>query len=265
MRVVEKVGRTVDEAVQAALKQLGVTRQDVEIEVLDEGSKGLFGLLGARRARVRVELKPGVEPAFSGDEVADALQEELDADVPGEGDFAHAEPDFDDGAPAPSRRPWSGDEKAVVDRKIAAAEEFLTGVLERMGLEAALETRVDADNLVFINIAGDDLGLIIGRRGQTLDAVQFLVNQVANKSGGVWVRFVLDAQGYRERRAEALAGMARRMAERARRERRKIALEPMNALERRVVHLALADMPGIETYSEGEEPERRVIIAPRDV
>ncbi len=156
----------------------------------------------------------------------------------------------------------TGDEvKATIDDKVSVAEEFLTGVLERMGVEAALETRLDEDNIVVINIAGEDLGLVIGRRGQTLDALQFLVNQVANKSGGVRVRIVLDAEGYRERRAEALAGLARRMADRARRERRKVTLEPMNALERRVVHLALANVPGVETYSEGQEPERRIVIA----
>ncbi|MFS8628327.1 MAG: RNA-binding cell elongation regulator Jag/EloR [Limnochordales bacterium] len=265
MRVVEQVGRTVDEAVEAALRQLGVTRQDVEIEVLDEGSKGLFGLLGARKARVRVQLKAGVTPAGS------PAAERGEETEPPAGQAAKVEPEeadaelYDDEPPALAKGPLSAEDKATVDRKIAAAERFLTGVLERMGIEAALETRLDEDNLVFINIAGGDLGLIIGRRGQTLDALQFLVNQVANKSGGVWVRFVLDAQGYRERRARALAAMARRMAEKARRERRKVALEPMNALERRVVHLALADMPGIETYSEGEEPERRVIIAPRNV
>ena len=97
-----------------------------------------------------------------------------------------------------------------------------------------------------------------------MDALQFLVNQVANKSGGRRVRIVLDAEGYRERRADALAGLARRMANRARRDRRKVTLEPMNALERRIVHLTLADEAGVETYSEGEDPQRRVVIAPRD-
>ncbi len=250
MRVVEKVGRTVDEAIQEALKQLGATRQDVDIEVLEEGSKGLFGLLGARRARVRVELKPGVEPAsvLFDDEFSDDAAED------------------DEAAPERSRAPrrLSAEDKAVIEQKLAAAESFLTGVLQRMGVDAALETRMDDDDIVMINIAGDDLGLIIGRRGQTLDALQFLVNQVANKTGGVRVRIVLDAQGYRERRADALSALARRMASKARRERRKVALEPMNALERRIVHLTLAEDASVETYSEGEDPQRRVVIAPRE-
>lgn len=250
MRVVEKVGRTIDEAIQEALKQLGATRQDVDIEVLEEGSKGLFGLLGARRARVRVELKPGVEPAslVVEDEPVDDASVETDP-VP---------------APAAAPRLLSPEDKAVVEKKLSTAEEFLTGVLERMGVDAALETRMDEDDIFVINIAGDDLGLVIGRRGQTLDALQFLVNQVANKAGGVWVRIVLDAQGYRERRADALASLARRMANKARRERRRVTLEPMNALERRIVHLTLADEAGVETYSEGEDPQRRVVIAPKE-
>lgn len=269
MRVVEKVGRTVDEAIQEALKQLGATRQDVEIEVLEEGSKGLFGLLGARRARVRVELKPGVQPAPAA-EPPETEDSETRAALEAGEDAGAAAPDAPEAAEtlappdaAPAKR-LSAEEKAVVERKLAAAEEFLTGVLKRMGVEAALETRMDEDDIVVINMAGDDLGLVIGRRGQTLDALQFLVNQVANKAGGHRVRIVLDAEGYRERRAEALAALARRMAGKARRERRKVTLEPMNALERRIVHLALADMPGVETYSEGEDPDRRVVIVPRD-
>lgn len=246
MRVVEKVGRTIDEAIHEALRQLGATRQDVDIEVLEEGSKGLFGLLGARRARVRVELKPGVEPA------------------PVVMDDDHVDEDVDESAVVPEAPRRSPEDSAAAEERLAKAEQFLTGVLERMGIDAALEMRFGDEDIYVINIVGEDLGLVIGRRGQTLDAIQFLVNQVANKAGGVRVRIVLDAEGYRERRAEALSALARRTAQKVRRERRKVALEPMNALERRVVHMALADEPGVETYSEGEDPQRHVVIAPRD-
>lgn len=250
MRVVEKAGRTIDEAIQDALKQLGATRQDVDIEVLEEGSKGLFGLLGARRARVRVQLKPGVEPAPVADD------DELFDDV--------SEEEVEPNVVASEVRQPSPEDAAVVEEKLATAEQFLTGVLERMGIDAALESRLDDDGIVIINIAGDDLGLVIGRRGKTLDALQFLVNQVANKTGGVRVRIVLDAEGYRDRRAEALAALARRMANKVRRDKRRVTLEPMNALERRIVHLTLANEGGVQTYSEGEDPQRRVVIAPRD-
>ncbi|HEY8496748.1 MAG TPA: RNA-binding cell elongation regulator Jag/EloR [Limnochordales bacterium] len=276
MRVVEKSARTVDEAVAEALRELGASRDQVEIEVLEEGSKGLFGLLGAKQARVRVRVKEGVAGAayaavtaaaekaqtagetgravdVAGDAVEDA-DEGLDAEWEVSGDFAHEE------ASEEAARPAGPPDEA----RVARARDFLSGVLERMDVDAALETRIDEDGTVHINIVGRDLGLIIGRRGQTLDALQFLVNQVANRGEGRRVRIILDAEGYRARRAEALSALARRMAARARRLRRKVALEPMNAVERRIVHLALADDPDVETYSEGEEPHRRVIIVPRD-
>lgn len=276
MRVIEKSARTVDEAVAEALRELGARRDQVEIEVLEEGSKGLFGLLGAKQARVRVRVKEGAaDPAYAAvtapaeraqttgeagravDVARDAVEGAdggLDSEWEISGDFA------DEEAPEKAARPAGPPDEA----RVARAREFLSGVLERMDVDAALETRIAEDGTVHINIVGQDLGLIIGRRGQTLDALQFLVNQVANRGEGRRVRIILDAEGYRARRAQVLAALARRMAARARRLRRKVALEPMNAVERRIVHLALAGDPDVETYSEGEEPHRRVIIAPRD-
>ena len=287
MRVVEKTARTVEEAVAAALAALGASREQVEIEVLEEGNKGLFGLLGARQARVRVRLKEEDEPAAvraaanagaateaasPGEAIAPGGGgEPPESAMPGPG--AGQEPGEDpswaeawkeetagDGADAEEPGAAAGPPD---ERRVARARTFLAGVLERMEVDAALESRIDEEGTVHINIVGGDLGLIIGRRGQTLDALQFLVNQVANRGEGRRVRIVLDAEGYRARRAEALAALARRMAARARRQGRKVALEPMNALERRIVHLALAGEAGVETYSEGEEPHRRVIIVPR--
>lgn len=248
MRELETVGRTIDDAVREALHRLGVERDDVDVEVLDEGSKGLFGLLGSRRARVRVQLKPGVE---AGSVVAEA---ETVEDVP---EPEHAEIDAD------AVRAQAAEAEAVIEEKVARAHEFIRGVLERMEVEAALETRRDDDGIVHVHIVGDDLGLIIGRRGQTLDAFQFLVNQAVNKDGGARARIVLDAGGYRARRAETLEALAQRMAHRAVRQRRNIALDPMNAFERRIVHMSLADDDAVETYSEGEDPHRHIIIAPK--
>ncbi|MBO8141056.1 MAG: Jag N-terminal domain-containing protein [Firmicutes bacterium] len=253
MQVVEKVGRTVEEAVAGALAELGASRDEVEVEVLEEGTKGLFGLLGAKQARVRVRRKAGVagEPPVMDEEAgsggARAAEGELGEEREGPG-AAREDAQL---------RPWPPEEK------VAAARTFLTGVLVRMGVDAALESRVDEDGFVHVNIVGEDLGLVIGRRGQTLDALQFLVNQVANRGSGERVRIVLDAEGYRERRAEALRALARRMAARARRQGRRVVLEPMSAMERRIVHLALANEPGVETHSEGEDPNRRVVIVPR--
>lgn len=209
MKSVEKTGKTVDEAIQAALEELGVKREEAKIEVLDEGAKGFLGILGARPARVRVTVDNSL------------------------------------------------------DAKVNAAREFLAGLLERMNVSAEIETEIGEDQLVYMRMSGRRMGVVIGRRGQTLDAIQYLVNLVANKLPGPRARIVLDAEGYRDKRAETLRNLATRLAAKAKSERRKTVLEPMNALERRIVHLALADDAEVETRSEGEEPYRRVVILPK--
>lgn len=209
MKSIEATGKTVEEAIAAALAELGVERDDVEIEVLDEGSKGFLGLLGAKLARVKVTVNDSFE------------------------------------------------------QKIEAAREFLQGLLERMGVKAEIAVERGEDQLVYIRLSGRRMGVVIGRRGQTLDAIQYLVNLVANKLPGPRARIVLDAEGYRDKRAETLRNLAERLAERAKTERRKTVLEPMSALERRIVHLALANDQDVETRSEGEEPYRRVVIVPK--
>ena len=141
--------------------------------------------------------------------------------------------------------------------------EFLAGLLERMNVSAEIETEIGEDQLVYMRMSGRRMGVVIGRRGQTLDAIQYLVNLVANKLPGPRARIVLDAEGYRDKRAETLRNLATRLAAKAKSERRKTVLEPMNALERRIVHLALADDTEVETRSEGEEPYRRVVILPK--
>ncbi|HHV61170.1 MAG TPA: protein jag [Firmicutes bacterium] len=214
MRGVERTGRTVDEAVESALQELGVDRQRVVIEVLEEGNKGFWGLVAPKPARVRVTVK-------------------------------------EDG--------------------IDKAHHFLGGILQGLGIDATVD--VDrAGTPVRFNIMGKGLGTLIGRRGQTLDAVQYLVNLVANREArkdgelaGDQGRYqiVVDAEGYRGRREQALRSLALRVAERVRREGRQARLEPMSPLERRIIHLALQDNKDVTSYSEGEEPYRRIVIVPR--
>src|SRR5690606_34132125 len=140
---------------------------------------------------------------------------------------------------------------------------FLEGLLERMGIEATVEREIGPETLAHLHVRGRRLGSLIGRRGQTLDAVQYLVNLVANKEEGVRARIVVDAEGYREKRAEVLRDLARRVAQKAKSQGKRTAFDPMSALERRVVHMALADDDEVETISEGEEPYRRVIVIPK--
>lgn len=229
MRSVEKTGRSVEEAIQEALEELGIERDEAEIVVLEEGSKGLFGLLRGKSARVRVGRK-------------------IESSAKTVGDRTGASSD------AEARR-LEDERNAAIER----ARKFLAGVLERLGITAGIEMRED-ESIVHMNVTGTDLGLVIGRKGQTLDSIQYLVNIVANRQGRNRVRIVLDVEGYRERREEFLRGMALRMAERVRRRGRKAVLEPMSALERRVVHMALKDEGDLATYSEGKDPYRRVVI-----
>jgi spoIIIJ-associated protein len=209
MRSIEQAGRNVEEAVQAALKALGVTREQADIEVLAEETRGLLGILGHTEAKVRVTAKPGVA------------------------------------------------DKAL---------EVLSQILQHMGIDATPEITSDDAEAVQINIHGDaDLGLLIGKRGQTLAALQLITAMMANREQPAEVRkkVLLDAEGYRERRERALTSMAESAAERAKRTGREVRLEALTPRERRIVHMALADDPAVSTRSEGEDPERIVIVSPR--
>ncbi len=204
MKIVEQYGKTVDEATQAALNELGATDKDkVEIEVIDEGSKGVFGW-GTKFARVRVKLKEEAEDK---------------------------------------------------------AEEVLKTILRMLDLTGEIEKEAEEAQYKF-NIVGGDLGLLIGRRGQTLEALQFVLNLIVNRSSKEKTKIILDVEGYRSRREKSLQDLARRLAEKAKQEKKNIVLEPMMPNERRIIHLALQDDEQVSTYSQGEEPLRKVVISP---
>jgi spoIIIJ-associated protein len=202
---IEKTGRTVDEAVESALKEMNLTRDQVEVEVLEEPTKGLFGILGGKPARVRVMKKD-----------------------------------------SPSER----------------ARELLEKVMQTMNLNVDIEVN-EKNEKILININGPDLGILIGRRGETLDALQYLVNLSSNKNMEKRKRILIDIEGYRKRREETLKKLAYKLADKARQRGRNVVLEPMNSMERRIIHTALQDREDIYTFSEGEEPYRKIIIAPK--
>ncbi len=246
VRWVEKSGRSVEEALEAALDELGARRDEVEVEVLDEPNRGLLGFLGGKMAKIRVTLR--------------RLPATPEGAEPGEGGSVGTKA----GAEAPQQVPDGEALRRVAEAKLARAREFLREVTRRMGAAGHVETRRVEPDLYALNLVSQEAGLVIGRRGQTLDALQYLVNMVANRAvEGPWVRFVLDAGEYRRRREGILRSMALRAARQVRQNGRSVALEPMNPLERRVVHLALRDDPAVMTRSEGEEPQRRVVILPR--
>lgn len=247
MRTVERTARTVEEAVNEALNDLGADRSAVEIEVLDEGSKGLLGIFGARQARVRVTLKS--EPAAVEDPAPELVEEEASV-------AAVATEVAEEAASSEPKR-------LTREEALEKACEFVRGIATRLGIEVELATREAEDDIVYIDISGSNVGLLIGRHGQTLDAIQYLANVVGNRSSTGRLRLVLDVEGYRTRRQATLTSLAERMAARVASQGRKAVLEPMNALERRVIHMALKDHDAVTTYSEGEEPYRRVVIAPK--
>lgn len=243
-------GRTVEEAIEAGLDAMGAERSEVEVEVLDEGVKGILGLLGSRLARVRlVRRKVGRPSAARRSESlrrAEAgLRESRQGLVPTAAEEKRS-----------AYRP-------ATPEQVERARTFLADVCRRLGVEGEVSA-AETDGAVRLSVEGDQLGLLIGRRGQTLDALQYLTGLVANRNAKAPARFVVDVEGYRERREATLRRLAQQMASKVKTRGHRAVLEPMTPQERRVIHLALAGEPEVFTYSEGEEPYRRVVIALRD-
>ncbi len=253
MESIEQSGRTVEEAVNAALEALGVTRDQVNVEIIAHESRGLLGILGTP-ARVRVTLKSG-----AGEQAPEAEEAEPEEDALGEYEDEEERPQ-----PAPPKAPPSG--PVTASELGERACEILTRILALMGTDATPELIADDEEGVQINLhTEEDMGLLIGRRGQTLSALQLLVAMMANRPlpPEERRRIILDVEGYRERREIALRSLARNSADRAKRSGRPVRLEALNPRERRIVHLALADDPAVTTRSEGEDPNRVIVIVPR--
>ena len=228
MITVEKTGKTVEEAVQAALKELQVTENDVTVEVLEQPKSGFLGLIGGRPAKVAVTLIKKEEPVQEEKAVVETKEESA---------------------------PIVGEDPIVVGKA------FLMDVFAKMNLTVAIEVE-EKEEVVLFDLKGNDLGILIGRHGQTLDALQYLTNLAANKHAGEGrKRIVLDVEDYRKRREETLVRLAQRLANKVKRRNQRIVLEPMSRHERKIIHMALQDDPQIATYSEGEEPYRKIVIA----
>jgi spoIIIJ-associated protein len=282
---VEAEGRTVNEATESALQQLGLRREQVNVEVLSEGRPRLLGFRG-EPARVRVTpLPPPPEPtprpvrevAEPEDEEDEDYEDEEEGDEDEEYDEEDEDEEYEDEEedeepiPAPQRRVPVAEVKPVPvnDEDVAVAVTVLQNLLGLMGVEAevvsrAPETAGDGIGLTeaVLDVEGDDLGLLIGRRGQTLASLQYLVNLIVSKQTNRRVAFAVDVDGYRRRREEALVGLAKRTASRVRQSGRSVTLEPMPPNERRIVHLALQDDPAVVTVSIGEGEARKVAITP---
>ncbi len=202
MKTIEMVGKTVDDAVNAALAELNAKKEDVDVEVLEEGSKGFLGM-GSKDAKVRVSLK------------------------------------------------CTPQNKAV---------DFLSGLFDVWGLNVRISTELDGDVLK-VELEGDDMGVVIGKRGETLDALQHLTSLNVNTGDGDFVKVSLDTEGYREKRVKTLESLAAKLASKVAKTRHNVTLEPMNSYERRIIHASLQDNEFVTTYSVGQSPNRKVVIA----
>jgi len=198
-------GKTVEEAVEQALVSLGVLREQVDVEIIEEPTKGILGIFGVKPARVKVSIKMGVE------------------------------------------------NKAV---------SLINDIVRAMDLDVGIDVKEKKD-FVNVELKGKDLGILIGRRGETLDAMQFLINLAANKNQVNRKRIVIDIEGYRNRRSETLYKLAIKLANKAKQRGRSVVLEPMSSQERRIIHTALHGRDDIYTFSEGDDPYRKIIIAPK--
>lgn len=326
MRSIESSAKTIEDAVRQGLEKLDVSLGDVTIDIIQEGSKGLFGFMGGKDAKVRLTVKdreqeddilaafstrdameeepqPALKPSAPKPEVkpqapkpeqkspapkqdakpqASKPEQKLAAPKPEQTqpkkqkqqaktapvDNA-AEKPVEKTAKAPAKEPKSADiaellkEYPIVDPEttIGKAQQFVIEVTKLMNLTVAVEAGTDPEGNVLINIHGDTLGILIGRRGETLDALQYLTSLNVNHGQEEYSRVTLDTENYRSKREEALKRLATRMANRAVKTGRKVVMEPMNPYERRILHSALQQNTAVTTHSEGDEPNRHVVIS----
>ena len=256
---IDVTGKTEDEAISKALEQLGLDRDDVSVEILERAKSGFLGL-GSCPAKVRVsygeEEEPVVIPA-----APEKKPEQPKKPAPEKRPERKPKPEKPEKVEkAPKAAPVQDLGEEVDDEKAQAIRKFLTGLLAQMESEAVIKVYQPAKGRYKVILEGQNLGALIGRRGETLDAIQQLTSYSVNRTGGR-VRIQLDAEGYREKREQSLQHLARKVAAKVVKYRRSVTLEPMNAYERHVIHTALQDVPGVTTYSTGVDPNRRVIVA----
>ena len=249
--------KSVDEAIVAAMKSLRASFDELEIKVLQEGSKGIFGI-GAKPARISAGLKVAEKAPAAAEPKPVQPAPAAPAAKPAKA-VAPVEAEADDEAPVFLDEPNDAPSKELSPEVLAEAQTVLKELLRCMDMDVTIE--VSGANV--LNIVGDGSGILIGKRGQTLDALQFVLNRIINKSRDEQVYVNIDTEGYRERHVNQLAGMAVRMAAKARKSGRAVSLERMNPHDRRIIHLALKDDPAVSTKSVGEGSFKKVVIVPR--
>ncbi|OPY89285.1 MAG: R3H domain protein [Syntrophaceae bacterium PtaU1.Bin231] len=249
MKTLEIEAKTIDAAIEQACREFGVPREKLNIEILSEDSPGFLGILGSRKAKIRANLLSIDVNLDAGSEsrpdiVVSIAREEAEPAAPP--------------AAKPQAPPAGGGPENDVGRR---AKQFLEELLERMDIPCPVQLEETADGIV-LNIRGDGGGLLIGRRGQNLDAIQFLVNKAVNRDPESRKIITVDTESYRKRREESLVALAKKVGDKVKRSRKAVSLSHMNAHDRRIIHLALQDDPELVTKSKGESEFRKIVIMP---
>lgn len=248
MRYIDVTGKTEEEAIRAALSQLGLERDDVSVEILERSKSGFLGI-GSSPAKVRVSYELDV-----------AEEPEVPQAKPAEKKPVEKKPEGKP-EPAPEKQPEQPAAPVSDTEDADRIRAFLTGLLEHMDCRAQVKVYEEEKNRYKVILEGQRLGALIGRRGETLDAIQQLTNYAVNSGRDKRVRIHVDAENYRAKREQSLESLANKVAGKVLKYRRSVTLEPMNAYERHVIHAALQDKEGVTTYSIGTEPNRRVVVA----
>ena len=248
MRYIDVTGKTEEEAIRAALSQLGLERDDVSVEILERSKSGFLGI-GSSPAKVRVSYELDV-----------AEEPEVPQAKPAEKKPVEKKPEGKP-EPAPEKQPEQPAAPVSETEDADRIRAFLTGLLEHMDCRAQVKVYEEEKNRYKVILEGQRLGALIGRRGETLDAIHQLTNYAVNSGRDKRVRIHVDAENYRAKREQSLESLANKVAGKVLKYRRSVTLEPMNAYERHVIHAALQDKEGVTTYSIGTEPNRRVVVA----
>ena len=274
MDYITVTAKTLDDAITDALVQLGVTSDQLDYEVIEKGSAGFLGI-GVKQAVIKARKKveePEVkeEPVKEEKKGTEPVKDHAGHTEKPAKEKKHKNKHKKEEKPAEVKEEPVKEEKEarkeiqlgkVEDQTIEACEKFVADVMQAMGMEDVKVTScVDEEGALSINMEGPNMGILIGKRGQTLDSLQYLTNRVANKMQDGYVRVKLDTEDYRRRRKETLENLAKNIAGKVKRTRRTVVLEPMNPYERRIIHSALQSDPAVTTHSEGEEPYRKVVV-----
>ena len=291
--------KTLDDAITEALIQLGVTSDQLEYDVIEKGNAGFLGIgrkQAVIKARRKVEKKVNDEPVIDFSDAVKGVMKDSKSDnyhkhnnrdnkkkkdnrkkenyhknnknvtasekteKVKEETVKTEQKEKNDKPHKPVQERKEIELAKVEDITVKTCEEFLTNVLKAMDMEVEIKTSIDEEGALCIEMNGDNMGILIGKRGQTLDSLQYLTNRVANKAQDGYVRVKLDTEDYRRRRKETLENLAKNIAHKVKRTRRSVSLEPMNPYERRIIHSALQGDRSVTTHSEGEEPYRRVVV-----